>query len=138
MAVLHLALVAKFNLMATTNQMSLTPLLTSLLCPFMLKVFFSFRPLREALYDTAYGVRLFIFQMGQIAFGPEQEPLINSTPAAAADTGSNTHPSPPPPQGMMRWERALRLVYERLTRTRHPQFAETDEESLLALSVLAL
>lgn len=133
MAVLQLALLAKLNLMmGTTNQMiSLTPFLTSLLWPFMLKVFFSFRPLREALYDTAYGVRLFIFQMGQIAFGPEQ---ITSPGTAAPGTGTGI----PTQQGMMRWERALRLVYERLTRSRHPQFAESDEESLRALSVLAL
>nr|GMD79823.1 Decaprenyl diphosphate synthase [Ipomoea batatas] len=60
---------------------------------------------------------LFFFQMGQITFNGE-----------------------PPEPGMAdsRWMRALRLVAERLSRARHPQFFETDEESFRALAMIAL
>ncbi|KAG5601310.1 hypothetical protein H5410_032680 [Solanum commersonii] len=37
-----------------------------------------------------------------------------------------------------RWERAVRLVYERFTRARHTHFREMDEESLRALSMITL
>ncbi|KAI5655707.1 hypothetical protein M9H77_32894 [Catharanthus roseus] len=114
-----IAILVKYKLLIAANQTAtITPMITTLLWPFLLKLFFSFRPLHEALLDITYGLRLFLFQMGQIAFG--------SDPSAAAAHGG------------MRWERALRLVYERLIRTRHPRFSESEEESLRALSVLAL
>lgn len=115
-----LAILVKYKLLIAANQTAtITPMITTLLWPFLLKLFFSFRPLHEALLDITYGLRLFLFQMGQIAFG--------SDPPAAATA-----------HGGMRWERAFRLVNERLIRTRHPRFSESEEESLRALSVLAL
>ncbi|KAG6418829.1 hypothetical protein SASPL_121035 [Salvia splendens] len=88
------------------------PLLTTaLLWPFVLKFTFSFRPLRETCLDMADSLRLFLFQMSQIAF------------EGGAD-GSGP-----------RWQRALRLVYERLVHARRTQ---SDEETLLALSMHAL
>lgn len=88
------------------------PLLTTaLLWPFVLKFAFSFRPLRESCLEMGDAMRLFLFQMSQIAFDGE--------------AGG----------GGLRWQRALRLVYERLLHVRRTQ---SDDESLLALSMQTL
>ncbi|PIM97786.1 hypothetical protein CDL12_29742 [Handroanthus impetiginosus] len=108
---------AKLGVMAATHH-GLTPLVTALLWPFLLKFSFSFRPLHQGCADMMYSVRLFIFQMGQIAFDTEPS-------GGAAAVG-------------MRWRRALRLVYQRVAHVRHAQSNASGEESLVALSMLAL
>ncbi|KAL1559776.1 hypothetical protein AAHA92_10080 [Salvia divinorum] len=103
---------AKLGLAAGATP-GLAPLLTTaLLWPFVLKFAFSFRPLRETCLDMADSLRLFLFQMSQIAFE-----------GGGADGGGP------------RWQRALRLVYERLVHVRRTQ---SDEETLLALSMHVL
>lgn len=59
-------------------------------------------------------LRLFFFQMSQIAF----------------DGGGAA--------GGPRWQRALRLVYQRVAHARHAQAGSEGEDSLAALSMLAL
>ncbi|KAH6755765.1 hypothetical protein C2S52_010183 [Perilla frutescens var. hirtella] len=86
-------------------------LTTAMLWPFVVKFAFSFRPLRESCMDMAEALRLFLFQLSQIAFEGGED------------------------GGGPRWQRALRLVYERLLHVRRSQ---SDEESLLALSMHAL
>ncbi|KAJ8552670.1 hypothetical protein K7X08_020063 [Anisodus acutangulus] len=119
---LYLLLIGKINLLASSSSQSLsTPFLVSLLWPFIVKVAaFSFRPIHQVYTDLLYSVRLFSFQMGQITFNTE--PI-----GPAGSRGGNT-----------RWERAARLVCERLTHARHSRFTEADEESLRELSMIAL
>ncbi|KAL3366042.1 hypothetical protein AABB24_010936 [Solanum stoloniferum] len=111
---LHLLIILKLNLRASSLSLN-TPLIISLLCPFIIRLAAcSFKPLHQIHYNLVYSMRLFFFQMSQITF--------NSQPPAAPT----------------RWERAVRLVYERFTRARHTQFQEMDEESLRTLSMIAL
>ncbi|KAH0641459.1 hypothetical protein KY289_032433 [Solanum tuberosum] len=61
--------------------------------------------------------------MSQITFNTEH-PV---GPSRGGDGGGNT-----------RWERAVRLMSERLIHARRSQFSEADEESLRELSMIAL
>ncbi|KAL0409382.1 UNVERIFIED_CONTAM: hypothetical protein Sradi_1872600 [Sesamum radiatum] len=105
---------AKLSLSGAAHQ-GLTPLVTALVLPFVLKFCFSFRPLHDTCSDMMHAMRLFVFQMGEIAFGRE--------PTGAGD---------------VRWQRALRLVCERVRRARHARPSASGEESLVALSMLSL
>nr|GMD81008.1 Decaprenyl diphosphate synthase [Ipomoea batatas] len=107
---------AKLKLLKLTSQ-SVSTASFWLLVPFLLKLGYRIKPIHHLCHDFIYSARLFFFQMGQITFNGE-----------------------PPEPGMAdsRWMRALRLVAERLSRARHPQFFETDEESLRALAMIAL
>ncbi|CAN4075990.1 unnamed protein product [Withania somnifera] len=117
---IHLLLIDKINILANSSHSLSTPYLVSLLWPFILKLAaFSFRPVNQVYYDLVYSLRLFSFQMSQIAF--------NTEPLEPGRGGGN-----------MRWERAVRLVCERLTHARRSQFLEADEESLRELSMIAL
>ncbi|KAL8462977.1 hypothetical protein ACS0TY_033031 [Phlomoides rotata] len=113
---LAMVAVAKLSLVGGGGHHGLTPLVTALLWPFILKFAFSFRPLRETCTDMSDALRLFFFQMSQIAF---------DNGAAAGGGGP-------------RWQRALRLVYERVTHARHAQPGSEGDDSLIALSMLAL
>lgn len=111
---LHLLIVLKLNMITSSVRLN-TPLFISLLFPFLIRLgACSFKPLHQIYYNLAHSVRLFFFQISQIAFSSQ------------------------PPAPSTRWERAVRLVYERLTGARHAQFREMDEESLRALSMIAL
>ncbi|KAM3233394.1 hypothetical protein P3L10_018753 [Capsicum annuum] len=113
---LHLLIALKLNLLASSRSLN-TPLIVSLLCPFLIRLAAcNLKPLHQIYSNLVRSVRLFFFQMSQIT--------LNS--------------QPPTRRSSMRWERAIRLVYERVTRVRHVQFWETDEESLHALSMIAL
>ncbi|KAK4355919.1 hypothetical protein RND71_024890 [Anisodus tanguticus] len=115
---LHLLIVLKLNLIASSRNLN-TPLIVSLLCPYLIRLAAcSFKPLHQIYSNLIHSVRLFFFQMSQITLHSQPPPLAS--------------------RRTMRWERAVRLVYERLTRARHSQFWETDEESLHALSMIAL
>nr|GLL48613.1 hypothetical protein A4A49_09147 [Ipomoea trifida] len=116
---LHLLLIGKLHLFKATSH-CLSSVSFLLLGPFVLKLVSGLKPIRQVCHEIVYSLRLFFFQMGEITF--------NAEPGAAAQGGG----------GGARWQRALRLVCERLTRARHPQFLETDEESLLDLSMIAL
>lgn len=118
---LHLLLIGKINILATSSTHSLShQFVVSLLWPFILKVAsFSFRPIHQVSSDLIYSMRLFSFQMSQITF--------NTEPHVGPGRGGNT-----------RWERAVRLVSERLIHARRSQFTEADEESFRELSMIAL
>ncbi|CAI9759450.1 unnamed protein product [Fraxinus pennsylvanica] len=108
---LQLLALAKLSLTATSHG-SLTPVVTTLLLPFLLKVSLSLRPVQEFCTDIVQDLRLFFFQMGEIT--------SNSDGNGA------------------RWERVLRLVCERITRRRHARILDDEEESLHFVSMLSL
>ncbi|KAK4422893.1 hypothetical protein Salat_1871900 [Sesamum alatum] len=113
---LPMVALAKLSVVGAAHQ-GLTPLVTALVLPFVLKFCFSFRPLHDTCRDMMHAMRLFVFQMGEIAFGRE--------PSGGA-------------AGDVRWQRALRLVCERVRRARHARPSASGEESLVALSMLSL
>ncbi|KAL2525166.1 Uncharacterized protein Adt_10220 [Abeliophyllum distichum] len=106
-----MVVLAKLSLTATSHGV-LTPVVATLLWPFLLKVSFSLRPLRQLCTDMIHDLRLFFFQMGEIT--------SNSDGIGA------------------RFDRALRLVHGRITRVTHARFLDQDEESLHLVSSLAL
>ncbi|KAK4557851.1 hypothetical protein RGQ29_007561 [Quercus rubra] len=110
---LHLVAIAKLKLLSPSH--SLNPMVSSLVWPFLLKLSFSFRLVRRAHTDVVHASRLFVFQLGQIFLNPE--PTF----------GNNT-----------RLERALRLVFQRVTRTSRSQAPLVDEDNFHTLSMLAL
>ncbi|KAG8382430.1 hypothetical protein BUALT_Bualt05G0076500 [Buddleja alternifolia] len=117
---LAMVALAKLSLIgAASSSHGVSPMVTSLLCPFVLKLSFSFRPLNKACKDMVYGLRLFFFQMWQITFDTQPTP---------GSGGSSS----------VRWQRALRLVYESTIQARHAQSTPSAEENLVALSMLAL
>ncbi|KAL2321575.1 hypothetical protein Fmac_025954 [Flemingia macrophylla] len=92
-------------------KLHLRPAAIGLACPVVLKVLMGFRVFRD---DALYQSRLFLFQLGQIAF--------SRVPHVA------------------RMERALRLIWRTLTPTPTPptQNSEIVENSLHHLSMLSL
>ncbi|GAV78548.1 hypothetical protein CFOL_v3_22014 [Cephalotus follicularis] len=106
---------AKLTLLSSSHTIS--PLLSGFLWPFALKLSFSLRIVRRAFWDVIHSSRLFFFQLGQIA-SDTHEPAL----------GSNT-----------RWERALRLVSQRLRQARRQQAIDQSvEDSLHRFTVLSL
>ncbi|CAK9173218.1 unnamed protein product [Ilex paraguariensis] len=102
---LHLVVLAKLKLITTTY--SVAPMVACLAWPFVLKLLFSvgrLGPLGRVYDDVLDGFRFFLFQMGQITF--------NAAPASGNST---------------RWERALRLVRERVAQVSHSPALESDE-----------
>uniref|UniRef100_A0A2N9GGW6 Uncharacterized protein n=1 Tax=Fagus sylvatica TaxID=28930 RepID=A0A2N9GGW6_FAGSY len=67
--VLPMLALAKLKLLSPSH--SLSPMVTSLVWPFLLKMSFSFRIVRGAYTDLVLASRLFFFQLGQIALNPE-------------------------------------------------------------------
>lgn len=90
-------------------------ILAGLACPLVLKFCFSFRLVRQAYIDAVYASRLFVFQLGEIAFG--------SGPAVSSNHRRSS-----------RWQRALRLVCERVTLTP----TQSDEHNFHTLTLISL
>lgn len=124
---LQLVALAKLNAVFT-SQTTLTPLLAGLVWPFLVKLSFGSRLVRETYIDVVHASSLFFFQLRQIAVEAEQLPTTGAASTSASSSG-----------GGSRWERAVRLVYRSVTRARRsmPTSVE-DEDSLHALSLLAL
>ncbi|KAJ9147717.1 hypothetical protein P3X46_029843 [Hevea brasiliensis] len=115
---LPLTALAKFHLLSLSSSHTVvSPLLTSLLCPFVVKLACSLGLVRRAHSDVIYASRLFLFQLGRITFdNRNQEQSLGN-----------------------RWGRALRLVCQRVTRSRRsPAATQSDEDSLHALSMFFL
>ncbi|KAL4602478.1 hypothetical protein ACB092_10G055400 [Castanea dentata] len=112
---LHLVAIAKLKFLSPSPSHSLNPIVSSLVWPFLLKLSFSFILVRRAHTDVVHASRLFVFQLGQIFSNPE--PTF----------GNNN-----------RLERALRLVFQRVTRTSRSQALLVDEDNFHILSMLAL
>lgn len=123
---LQLVVLAKVNSIVSSHN--LTPLLAGLIWPFLAKLSFSSRLVRETYTDLVRASGLFFFRLRQIALEAEQ-------PSTAAGTSSGNGGT-----GGSRWERALLLVYRGMARTRRSMTttAVEDEDSLHALSMLAL
>ncbi|XVF51736.1 hypothetical protein PTKIN_Ptkin04bG0208900 [Pterospermum kingtungense] len=112
---LHLVALAKLHLLSPSH----TPLVASLFCPFVLKLSFSSSIVRRVYFDVTDATRLFFFQLSQIVFEPDHQPA----PGNAGDS---------------RWERALRLVCQRITHARRSPAGQSDEDSLHTLTMLSL
>ncbi|KAJ4832316.1 hypothetical protein Tsubulata_026985 [Turnera subulata] len=120
---------AKVNLLFTGSQSTATPLLSFLICPFALKVTSSFSVVRRAGADILYASRLFFFQLSQIAFDSDHH-HHHHQPAAASALGNNVG---------TRFDRALRLVYQRVANARRSSVAtQTDQNNFHSLSVFSL
>ncbi|KAK8658199.1 hypothetical protein V6N13_036411 [Hibiscus sabdariffa] len=115
---LHVVAVAmaKLHLLSPSHSFT-TPLVAGLICPFVLKVSFRLSFLRRVYIDAFDASRLFIFQLSQIALGADQ---------------------PAPGNGGRRWQRALRLVCQRIAQVRRPTVAESEEDSFHTFSMLSL
>ncbi|KAH7863336.1 hypothetical protein Vadar_016206 [Vaccinium darrowii] len=116
---------AKLNLItAITANGGASPLVTGLLLwPFVFRLSFNLRPLHQAYTDILYASRLFFFQMGEIAF--------SDNPIVPGIDNSNI-------SNRTRQARALRLVYRRITNAIWSPVADSDEENLRAVSMIAL
>ncbi|GLU05575.1 hypothetical protein SLE2022_226720 [Rubroshorea leprosula] len=110
---LHLVALAKLKLLAPCHNIS--PLLASLVCPFVIRVACSLRCVRRTYFDLLYASRLFFFQMGRIAFDAE-----------------------PGPGNGSRWRRALRLVCQRVTDVGRLPASQSEEVSFHTLTILSL
>lgn len=113
---LHLVVLAKLNLIANTQTSFSTPFLATLIGPFLFKIFLNFRPIHRVYANIIHNWRLFFFQLDQIAFHSDHVPAGTER----------------------RFHRALRLVSERISQARQPSTLEFDEDSLHALSMIAL
>lgn len=114
---LHLVALAKLHLLSSSPTHSFTPLIAGLICPFVLKLSFSSSIVRRAYIDVIDASRLFFFQLSQIAFQQDQ---------------------PAPGNGGDRWERALRLVCQRITHVRRSPSGQSDDDSFHTLTMLSL
>ncbi|KAM7256901.1 hypothetical protein ACFE04_012642 [Oxalis oulophora] len=120
--VLHILALAKLKLLSSSSH-GINPLLTSLLCPFMVKLSMSYRIINGAYFEMLHSSRLFVFQLGQIVFNGE-----TSGERPAGVFGNNT-----------RFERAMRLVHQRLTLARRSSRADqSHEDSFHTLTMLSL
>ncbi|OMO52450.1 hypothetical protein COLO4_37181 [Corchorus olitorius] len=120
---LHLLALAKLRLLSSSP--TFTPLLAAtLICPFLLKLSFSLGIVRRTYTDVIESTRLFFFQLRQIiAFEDDHDQ--------------------PPPGGNGggvpdRWQRALRLICQRITLVRRSPAVESDEDNFHTLTMLSL
>lgn len=120
----HTAIVAttlKLKALSTSHSTLMTPLLTGLICPFVLKLSFSFGLVHQTYSDLIHQSRLFFFQLNEIAAADNfDDDLQQQQPAAT------------------RLQRALRLLQQAVTHQRNSQASELDEQSIHDLSMVAL
>ncbi|RDX94696.1 hypothetical protein CR513_22888, partial [Mucuna pruriens] len=110
---LHMVALVKLHLQVTSH--GLRPAVVGLACPLLLKLLMGFRIFRD---DALYQSRLFLFQLGQIAFNTEAQ-LSN----------------------VARMERALDFIWRTLTpspTTSPSEDSQLAQQSLHDLSMLAL
>ncbi|KAL6280036.1 hypothetical protein ACE6H2_016917 [Prunus campanulata] len=121
----HTAIVAttlKLKAFSTSHSTLITPLLTGLICPFVLKLSFSFSLVHQTYYDLIHPSRLFFFQLNQIAAADNfDDDLQQQQPAATRFL-----------------QRALRLLQLAVAHQRNSQTSELDEQSIHDLSMVAL
>ncbi|KAE8055903.1 hypothetical protein FH972_012714 [Carpinus fangiana] len=113
--VLPMLALAKLNLLSQPR--SLSPFVSSLVLPFLLKLSFSFPLVTRNCVGVVDASRLFFFQLGQIAFGSADQSAFG---------------------GGSRLERALRLVHRSRSHARRPQAPQIEDDSLHALSMFVL
>ncbi|KAI4327119.1 hypothetical protein L6164_019619 [Bauhinia variegata] len=110
---LHMVAIAKLHVQLTSH--SLSPVVCGLACPLALKLLMGFRLFREAYTEALYASRLFLFRLGQIAFG--RRPLA-----------TNGH----------RLERAIRLISQTINNSAPLHDQQLPPDTILALSMLSL
>lgn len=110
-----MVVVAKLSLIAATHTGPTTPTVAALLWPFVLKLSFCFGPIHDACIGMMHGLRLFFFQLGLIAFDSNSATVRGG--------------------GVVRWQRALRLLYQRIANARPTQ---STQDSFVIVSMLAL
>ncbi|OAY60026.1 hypothetical protein MANES_01G080400v8 [Manihot esculenta] len=107
----------KLGLSFSSSHAVVSPFLPSLICPFVIKLACRLGMVRRAYSDIIYASRLFIFQLGRIAFEDSNQDQAFGN----------------------RLGRALRLVSQRVIRTRRsPATTQSDEDSFHALSMFSL
>lgn len=136
-----MAAVAKVVWMS--SQSAAGPMVGGLVFPFLLKLSFSMTLVRKTYCDLVHASRFFFFQLSHIAFNNDtiyhhhhhHHRHVNYGGRNNNNTIMNFN---------SRFERALRLVYERLTHFRRSQYSQPpmasqdQEDSLHTLSMLAL
>ncbi|KAL6178351.1 hypothetical protein ACLB2K_049869 [Fragaria x ananassa] len=136
--VLHMAVAAsvKLKLLSCTSHSLITPIVSGLIWPFVIKVSFNLRSVRRAYADVIHSSRLFFFQLNRIvrAFDEHDVHADHDEPAAINNnttTSSNSN---------TRMERALRLVRQTVTNgvRRSSEAMQLDEQSIHALAMIAL
>ncbi|PRQ18186.1 hypothetical protein RchiOBHm_Chr7g0203191 [Rosa chinensis] len=132
--VLHMAVVAsvKLKLLSCTSHSLITPVVSGLIWPFVIKVSFSLRSVRRAYADVIHFSRLFFFQLNQIVRAFDEHDVRADHDEPAAIVGNNNNNT--------RLERALRLVCRTVTNgfRRSSEALQLDEQSIHALAMIAL
>ncbi|KAB2632462.1 hypothetical protein D8674_028709 [Pyrus ussuriensis x Pyrus communis] len=117
-----MAVVALIKLKVVTMSTSHSiAVLTGLIWPFVLKLSFSFRLVHQTSSEIIHAWRLFFFQLNQIA-------------AVDLDDDANHHHRQP----ATRLQRTLRLLQRTVTQERQSEALELDEQSIHALTMVAL
>ncbi|GLT91067.1 hypothetical protein SLE2022_089760 [Rubroshorea leprosula] len=110
---LLLAALCKHILLPPSHRIS--PTLAALICPYVLRVFFSPGIIGRGYVDLLYASRLFFFQLGHI--------VSDAEPGQANES---------------RWQRAVRLVCQWVNRVRRSPASQLDEDSFHSLTILSL
>lgn len=131
---LHFVVLAKFHLYLLANSGTAfshgcPAVLASMLVPFALRVTSNISIIRRTYYDLTYSLRLFLFQLTRIALDDDQHEYNWSQVVAGGRSTSS------------RFDRALRLVSQSITRTRRRMELmshEDHEDALHELSMITL
>ncbi|KAL6183405.1 hypothetical protein ACLB2K_044816 [Fragaria x ananassa] len=139
--VLHMAVAAlvKLKLLSCTSHSLITPIVSGLIWPFVIKVSFNLRSVRRAYADVIHSSRLFFFQLNRIvrAFDEYDVHADHDEPAAINNNNNNSSSSS---NSNTRMERALRLLRQTVTNgvRRSSEAMQLDEQSIHALAMIAL
>ncbi|KAK9716379.1 hypothetical protein RND81_06G229300 [Saponaria officinalis] len=135
----HLLAIANLKLAKAATH-GCTPLVLSLILPFILRMSCSVRIIRQSYIDLFYSSRLFMFQLTQIVLDDNNNSNNNNNNIEGSN--DNRVGSRDISRGGARWDRALRLVSERLIRTRRHlasmRYDDDDEVSFHDFSMIAL
>ncbi|KAL6181312.1 hypothetical protein ACLB2K_047967 [Fragaria x ananassa] len=135
--VLHMAVAAsvKLKLLSCTSHSLITPIVSGLIWPFVIKVSFNLRSVRRAYADVIHSSRLFFFQLNRIVrtFDEHDVHADHDEPAAINNTTTSSNRN-------TRMERAFRLVSQTVTNgvRRSSEAIQLDEQSIHALAMIAL
>ncbi|KAK9927558.1 hypothetical protein M0R45_024739 [Rubus argutus] len=131
--VLHMAVVAtmKLKLLSCTSHSLITPVVSGLIWPFVIKLSFSLRLVRRTYTDVIHASRLFFFQMEQIIRAIDEHGHADHDERPVAIIGTNNN---------SRLERAVRLVHQTVTNSvrQSSEALQLDEQSIHTLAMIAL
>ncbi|KAK3434597.1 hypothetical protein EUGRSUZ_D02077 [Eucalyptus grandis] len=118
---------AKLNHLVLASRSSSPAVVSFLVWPFLLKLSLSGERVLRGYSDAMYASRLFLFQLRRIALHGGGGGGGSSGGGGGRDHAADT-----------RWERALRLVRQRLISWGRSRVMLVDEDSFHTLSMLAL